>query len=728
MIQNTYYRFFFLAIVITLLINPNKLFAQCGVPPASGSVTIAVANNVINTYYSGASDVLAGGTSLTVGSIDARGNATPLAAGDLILIIQIQGADIDASNTDTYGDNISGAPASGYLSTNLYAGNYEYNSVASVAGSNVTLSYTLANNYYNRNFSSGNSIQHYQVVRVPRYYNFTIKSGASVTAPVWNGSTGGIVVIEAANLFTLNGAIDVNYKGFRGGGGKNLTGATAGNSNGSGSLTNTDYRWESPITNSANLTGGAKGEGIAGTPAYYFVSGATTTTTGTVEGYINGSMGRGAAGNAGGGSTDGAPVGASTQNQYNSGGGGGANGGTGGLGGSGWHGGAGDLNTYPTGGYGGSSFAQRSVEKFVFGGGGGAGSANNSLPSNEYSCSGGSGGGIILARAKSYTGTGSANADGSNAPGVTATYTPAQTDAAGGGGAGGTIIMVTSQTGATGLNSIITSAKGGEGGDMTNYFDHGPGGGGGGGVIISNGTFLLANVAAGGNGQTRSGTPTGPIDNDYGATPGNSGISITLATPPPLKNLNDLASPCGVLPVSLTNFAARWNNSEVDLTWQINNEINLSSFELQYSNNGIDFYKLTSVAYRKGVSDYSYSHISPSSKNFYRLKMIDADGKYFYSKILSVQKNVSRNKVISVYPNPAFNDLTVQVNTTNSEKISVEIIDNSGRALINKSFNVFSGQNYLSIDGIDRLPASSYILKVNSGSINEVQKIIVGKK
>ena len=726
--QNIYSKFLLPAILLVLLIHPCKINAQCGVPPASGSVTIAVANNVINTYYPGSSDVLTGGNSLTVGSIDARGNATPLSAGDLVLIIQVQGADIDASNTDSYGDNVPGAPASGYLSSNLYAGNYEYNSVASVAGSTINLSYTLANNYYNRNYSPGNSILRYEVIRVPRYYNFTIKPGASVTAPSWNGSTGGIVVIEAANTFTLNGAIDVNYKGFRGGGGKNLTGATTGNTNGSGTLTNTDYRWESPITNAANLTGGAKGEGIAGTPAYYFVSGATTTTTATVEGYINGSMGRGAGGNAGGGGTDGSPVGAGTENQYNSGGGGGANGGSGGMGGSGWHGGAGDVNTYPFGGYGGSSFTQRSVGKFVFGGGGGAGSANNSLSSNEYSCSGGSGGGIILTRAKSYAGTGTANADGSNAPGVTATYSTAQTDAAGGGGAGGTIIMVTSQAGVVGLNSIIASAKGGEGGDMTNYFDYGTGGGGGGGVIISNGTFLLANVAGGGNGLTRSGTSTGPIDNDYGATTGNSGISITLAAPPPIQNLNNLASPCGVLPVSITNFSARWNNSEVDLQWQINNEINLSSFELEYSQNGIDFSKLTSLVYHKGISDYLYAHLSPSVKNFYRLKMIDADGKYFYSKILSVQKNISRNKVLSVYPNPAYNDLTVQLNTVRYEKITVAITDNSGKVLVNKSFTVTPGQNYLSIDGIDRLPAATYVLTVKSGSINEVQKIVVAKK
>ncbi len=727
MSQNIYARFFLLTISLLIFIVPDKVIAQCGTPPVNGSVTIAVANNVINTYYPGASNASAGGTSLIVGPIDSRGNATPLATGDLILIIQIQGADIDASNSDSYGNNLAGQPASGYLNSNLYAGNYEYNTVASVAGSTLNLSYTLVNNYYDRNFSAGNSIQQFQVVRVPRYYNFTIKSGASVTAPAWNGSTGGIVVIDAANLFTLNGVVDVNYKGFRGGGGKNLTGATAGNSNGGGPLTNTDYRWESPLTNAANLTGGAKGEGIAGTPAYYFVLGATTTSAGTVEGYLNGSMGRGAPGNAGGGSTDGAPIGASVQNQYNSGGGGGANGGRGGMGGSGWHGGGGDVNTYPTGGYGGNSFTQRSIGKFVFGGGGGAGSANNSLPSNEYSSSGGSGGGIILVRAKSYAGSGTARADGSNAPGVTDTYSPPQIDAAGGGGAGGTIIMVTSQSGPAGLSSITATAKGGDGGDMTNYYDHGPGGGGGGGVIISNGSFLLTNIDAGANGLTRSGSPSGTVDNDYGATPGNMGVVITLTDPPILVNLNNLSSPCGVLPVTLTNFAARWNNSGVDLNWKINNEINLSSFEIEYSVNGNDFSLLTSMAYHKGVSDYSYTHLSPSSKNFYRVKMIDADGKYFYSKILSVQKNISQNK-ISIYPNPAYKDLTVQVKAARFEKIFVEIVDNSGRALITKSFKLSPGQNYLSIDGIDRLPASTYVLKVKSGSIDEVQKIVIGKK
>jgi hypothetical protein len=726
--SKNFYQKSFCFFCIIFLINCNKIIAQCGVPPTFGSVSVAIANSIVNTYYPGVGNPLAGTLSLNVGPIDPRGSATAISTGDLVLIVQIQGADIDASNTDAYGDNVSGGPASGYLSTNLNAGYYEYNTVAGVSGSTLTFSYVLANSYFNRDFSGANSIQRYEVIRVPRYYDIKIKSGASVTCPAWNGSTGGVVVIDAANTCTITGSIDVNYKGFRGGGGKNLTGATAGNSNGAGVLTNTDYRWNSPVTNAANLTGGAKGEGIAGTPAYFLNFGDVSTTTGTVEGYINGSMGRGAPANGGGGATDGSPVGALTENQFNSGGGGGGNGGNGGKGGSGWHGGAGDVNTYPVGGYGGVSFSQRSIQRIIFGGGGGAGSANNSDVFNEYACSGGGGGGIIIVRAKLFAGNGSVVANGSNAPGVTDDFTPPQTDAAGGGGGGGSIIMVTTQSGATGLNTITASAIGGGGGDMTNYYDYGPGGGGGGGIVISSGTFFSANVAGGLNGLTRTATPTGTINNSYGATSGTAGSVIKINGPAVLVNLIDLSSPCGTLPVTLTNFSARWNNNTVELQWKITNEINLKSFDLEYSNDGIRFSKLASVNYHSGISDYNYTHLTPTLKNFYRLKMIDIDGRFLYSKVLSVQKNTTGLKAVLMYPNPAYSDLTLQVITRENEKVEINVVDNSGRVVINKAFTLPSGLNYLSIDGIDKLPASTYFVKVKSPSVDAVEKLIVEKR
>ena len=102
--------------------------------------------------------------------------------------------------------------------------------------------------------------------------------------------------------------------------------------------------------------------------------------------------------------------------------------------------------------------------------------------------------------------------------------------------------------------------------------------------------------------------------------------------------------------------------------------------------------------------------------------------KFFYSKILSVQKNVSRNKAVLIYPNPAYNDLTLQLITDHNEKVVVKVIDHSGKVVINKTVTLPSGLNYLSIDGIDKLPAAAYIIKVKSQSVNASEKLIVGKK
>ncbi len=331
-------------------------FSQCGVAPTTGTTTVNTTNKILNSYYPGTGSPAAGANSLNVGTRDTRGATTALANGDMVIIIQVQGADINTSNSDSYGDGVSGGAASGYLSSNLVAGTYEYDIVSAfnTGTGKVTFSNTLANNYYTRAYGATNSKQCYQVVLVPRYFNLTVNSGRSVTAPAWNGSTGGIIVLEAANTLTLNGSIVADGLGFRGGGGKFLSGVTAGNTNGSGGITNTDYRWASPATTTANATGGAKGEGIAGTPMYTLADGATSSTTNSSEGYLGGSMGRGAPGNAGGGGTDGDP----TANQYNPGGGGGGNGGAGGQGGSGWDGGTGNPATYPTGGHGGAVFIQ----------------------------------------------------------------------------------------------------------------------------------------------------------------------------------------------------------------------------------------------------------------------------------------------------------------------------------------------------------------------------------
>lgn len=685
-------------------------YAQCGANPSPGTFTVSTSNTVVNSYYPGTGNPLMGQYSLIAGTIDGRGSTAAIATGDLILIIQMQGADLNTSNSDSYGDGVPGSPASGSLSTHLYAGYYEYNTVSGVSGSTINLTYSLANSYYTQAYGSGASVRAYQVVRVPRYNNLTVNAAASVTAPAWNGSTGGVAVLDATGVLTLNGSVSVTALGFRGGGGKQFVGATSGNSSGSTGLLNTDYRFESAAVLGANGTGGAKGEGIAGTPVYTHTTGAVVTQTGTLEGYADGSMGRGAPANAGGGGTDGSPVG-SGQNQYNTGGGGGSNAGSGGNGGSGWHGGSGSATTYPYGGYGGAPFSAHSLRRLVMGGGGGAGTANNSDGTTEFQSSGGSGGGIIITRAASYLGNGSLLADGGAAPGINGVLSTSNTDASGGGGGGGTIVAVTRQYGPAGLGSITASAQGGKGGDMVNYYDHGPGGGGGGGIIHTNGSFASASVTGGVNGLTRAGSTSGTVTNPFGASAGTAGQVVTYGAVPVLVNNNNTASPCGVLPVKLVQFYGAVRSGGTALYWQAGEARDLERFEIEYSLTGTGFNTIGAVDYEHGRTAYEYYHPLTSGVIYYRLKLVNTDGSFEYSRIVMLTTARRSGGNMLVYPNPSSSSVNIQVKWHRHTAAQAEVVNASGQVVLRKEVELQDGAVSIPL-GVAQLPSGVYEVMV----------------
>ena len=489
---------------------------------AGGTLT-----GIINTYYPPKANgtVAAGATTIKLGT--PSGSAKFIASGDLLLIIQMQDALINFTNTGAYGDGSPGDPATG--STNLQnTGLFEYVTATSTVAGNGTLTFQgtgsgggLLNSYVAAAYTAGtNGQQTYQVIRVPQYTSATLSSGLVPLA--WNGTVGGVLALDVASQLTLGGTVAADSLGFRGGGGLILTG---------GAGADTDYRTLSTVTTNA-----PKGEGIAGTPAYIAPATITTTTTATntgVEGLPNGSFGRGAPGNSGGGGTDGDPV----ANDYNSGGGAGGNGGAGGLGGYGWNSYT-KLNT-TDGGFGGSAFPA-TTSAIVMGGGGGAGTTNNgsyyiSATNNNsnslvaacstgttptctgiYS-SGGAGGGIVIVHTGTVAGTGTITSNGQSTLSTL-------NDSTGGGGAGGTIIFFANNGGLSGLT--VNANGGGAGNTWPNQTPgtfsgnrHGPGGGGGGGVVLLSGTPTSVSVTGGANGNTNT------IQDSYGATPGQAGIT-----------------------------------------------------------------------------------------------------------------------------------------------------------------------------------------------------------
>ncbi len=503
--------------------------AKAEISGKDGSLTVTAPNTIINKYGVLAVDAPAGASMITVTNPGgANGlDLSTLTAGDLIMIIQMAGASINTANNQNYG---------AVTSLNS-AGRHEFVTVSSVQGNIIKINPPCGGLLFS--YSAAGKTQ---IIRVPQYTSLTINNGGALTAPAWDGKIGGVVVAHVQTNAIINGVIEANGLGYRGG----ALSAAGGGGNRS------DY-----VTTQQDF-GAEKGESFAGYQMDYDL--------------VGGRYGRGAPANGGGGGT-----------AHTSGGGGGANGANGkvwsgqgvmdgsltgaaawqldpnfiangnqltdsaggGRGGYSYATNNGDALTNPpgdsiwggdfrreVGGLGGRPAPQDTSGRIFFGGGGGAGSQNN-----DAGGAGGNGGGLIYIIADSVSGTGVLRANGANG-GNTRNESR---DAAGGGGAGGTIV-ISAKT----LSGISAQANGGAGGiqipvaSSFPFESEGPGGGGGGGFIAYSGGSISAQVNPGANGVSQAvGITEFPAN---GATRGATGlINTTVPSIPFCSTTSDLS-------------------------------------------------------------------------------------------------------------------------------------------------------------------------------------------
>ena len=158
------------------LAAPGQLCASPGRDGAGGTLA-----GTVNTYYPGTASVAAGATTIPVGA--PTGSGTAVAAGDLVLVIQMQGADVNSTDTDAYGDGNAGGSASGALAGTTVAGLYEF-AVATgpvTAGSLPVVGKGsgngLLNAYVQAAATGATGARTFQVVRVPQFATATVGGG-----------------------------------------------------------------------------------------------------------------------------------------------------------------------------------------------------------------------------------------------------------------------------------------------------------------------------------------------------------------------------------------------------------------------------------------------------------------------------------------------------------------------------------------------------------------------
>ena len=180
----------------------------------------------------------------------------------------------------------------------------------------------------------------------------------------------------------------------------------------------------------------------------------------------------------------------------------------------------------------------------------------------------------------------------------------------------------------------------------------------------------------------------------------------------------------GPLPVRFSSFTVQKEGSRVLLKWQTEFEEQTKSFIAEKSNDGSSFTTLAEVA-ATGNSNSTREYRAIDEKPFpdityYRVRAVDLDGSFSYTKILYVK---NEGKVIEVAPNPAGSFSQVQFPGGIKGLVKIELFDMSGRML--KSSNVQMDGNPLSFAiNMSELKAGSYVLKLNGAALNFSQQLI----
>ncbi|WP_181307722.1 T9SS type A sorting domain-containing protein [Rufibacter sp. XAAS-G3-1] len=172
-----------------------------------------------------------------------------------------------------------------------------------------------------------------------------------------------------------------------------------------------------------------------------------------------------------------------------------------------------------------------------------------------------------------------------------------------------------------------------------------------------------------------------------------------------------------VLPVSWLYVKAERKKQQVNVHWATASEVNNDRFEVEYSLDGKNFTFVGKVAGSGNSNiqqEYSFQHVSSATAiTYYRVKQIDYDGKFEYSKVVAVQQTSGTTLTqITLYPNPSHDYLHLS-NITLEASASVEILDLHGR---NVGKVTPQGNGATLVIPVQQLPAGTYLLRIKNAS------------
>jgi hypothetical protein len=215
----------------------------------------------------------------------------------------------------------------------------------------------------------------------------------------------------------------------------------------------------------------------------------------------------------------------------------------------------------------------------------------------------------------------------------------------------------------------------------------------------------------------------------------NNGVSWLQVTPDSrdiVKNylqkdgVNDfslwtIGSPAAVLPILLSSFNVACNNSGAQLIWTTTWEQNNDKFIIEKSKDASQWEEVSVIFARNMPSDYKFSD-AEAGNIYYRLKQVDKDGTFTYSKILRSNCALA-SMTLLMYPNPVTDHTDLVFQSDKNFSGTVQVFSTGGQLVKNIGVQVQQGQNKIRIN-LPGLVKGTYVLRLNNGETHVEKKFI----
>lgn len=180
--------------------------------------------------------------------------------------------------------------------------------------------------------------------------------------------------------------------------------------------------------------------------------------------------------------------------------------------------------------------------------------------------------------------------------------------------------------------------------------------------------------------------------------------------------------PSNPLPVYFKSFTGKCVDDQTRLTWETTTETNNAYFEVEKSADARQWRTLTKINGAVNSNEtrrYTYTDTEKSERNsYYRIKQTDSNGQTSRTNSITVFGCGGSLKMISVYPNPTSNGVTIRIDA--NDKVGYELYDTRGIRLIT---GTVSELTYLPME---KLVPSAYVLKITTIT-NEVKSFTIIK-